>query len=131
MIRLEIQAPLPRKNARGRLAHGRVITPKKTLDWYAALASEYSRHHHEPICSGAWSIRISVYETRMRHLDVDLPLGDVDSTVSAVLDGLQRCGALDDDARFVDMRVAKFLGAKPLIVVALRRLVSYDQKEAQ
>jgi Holliday junction resolvase RusA-like endonuclease len=116
MIRIVVPGSRPRKNARGTIVGRRRITPKATTAWYRrlqkAVLDSISRKPEKLAKSGRWSLMVDVYEDEMRHLDVDVPCGDIDSTVSAVLDGLQpkQCGPwapLDDDARVVEMTVRK------------------------
>jgi Holliday junction resolvase RusA-like endonuclease len=116
MIRIVVPGSRPRKNARGTIVGRRRITPKATVAWYRrlqkAVLDSISRKPEKLAKSGRWALWVEVYEDEMRHLDVDVPCGDIDSTVSAVLDGLQpkQCGPwapLDDDARVVEMTVRK------------------------
>jgi Holliday junction resolvase RusA-like endonuclease len=116
MIRIVVPGSRPRKNARGTIVGRRRITPKATTAWYRrlqkAVLDSIVRKPEKLAKSGRWSIMVDVYEDEWRHLDVDVPCGDIDSTVSAVLDGLQpkQCGPwapLDDDARVVEMTVRK------------------------
>lgn len=129
MIRIVVPGSRPRKNARGSIVGRRRITPKKTLAWYRQLRAAV----HESITvkptklakTGRWSLAIDVFEDEWRHLDVDVPSGDIDSTVTAVLDGLQpkQCGPwapLDDDARVVEMTVRKHYDkANPRVEITL------------
>lgn len=110
----------PRKNAKGTIGRRKGggarfrITPKKTRAWRPTL---YQFHAGEEIRSGMLEVTIRVYEDRLLHLDVALPHGDIDSTISAVLDALQPLPknrkakippfVIDDDARIVDLHVYK------------------------
>ncbi len=51
--------------------------------------------------AGPWHITVRNYWPRLRHLDVDVPHGDVDASIGTILDALQECGCVDNDARFV------------------------------
>jgi Holliday junction resolvase RusA-like endonuclease len=73
------------------------------------LTNRWRRAGAPKIRAGAWRITIAAFWSRERHLDVRLPIGDIDAPVSAVLDGLQECGALDDDVRFVELVTYKAL----------------------
>lgn len=132
MIRIVVPGPPPRKNSRAAVAY---LTPATTLAWYSGLAIAVHRSLHANIPerlakTGRWSVVIAVYEEKLRHLDdgTSVPLGDVDSTVSAVLDGLQpkRCGAwapLDDDARVVRLFVEKHYDPDaPRVEITLEQL---------
>lgn len=116
VIRIVVPGSRPRKNARGTIVGRRRITPKATAAWYRklqiAVVHSIAKRPEKLAKTGRWALRVEVYEDEMRHLDVDVPCGDIDSTVSAVLDGLQpkQCGPwapLDDDARVVEMIVRK------------------------
>ena len=133
MIRIVVPGPNPRKNAKGTIGTDaktgkpRRITPDAAIAWYSSLtiAVAESARGRRTAKSGAWLLELDVYEGELRHLDVDVPLGDIDSTVSAVLDGLQprRCGPwapLDDDARVIEMRVRKrYDPARPRVEITL------------
>lgn len=121
-IRLTVVGPPPRKNARGTIAKGRRITPKKTREWYGRFDEAWLNWLSKPglhgstrsgVTKGRACVSIKVYESRLRHLpDVSVPMGDVDSSVSAILDAMQR-GArpmIDDDARIVRLEVEKRSG---------------------
>ncbi len=124
----------PRKNARGtigRKASGGApfrITPKATRSWRPLL---YEIHTGEFVTKGLLEVTIRVYEDRLLHLDVDIPQGDIDSTVSAVLDAIQPLPknrkhrippfVIDDDARIVDLHVFKrYDKANPRIEIIIR-----------
>ena len=56
------------------------------------------------ICKGAWRIEVlGVWPTQNLQVGFKAPRGDCDAPISAVLDALQRAGALDDDARIVEV----------------------------
>lgn len=119
-VQLVVPGPVPRKNRRTRT---RVVPGRKPgeswvqyypsaewKDWIWRL--QLASIGVPKIGRGAWAISIRAYTDRISHLDGDtlrLPLGDVDSPTSAVLDGLQDKSVelLDDDARFVDERATK------------------------
>ena len=49
---------------------------------------------------GAWAIEIVAFWDRQRHLDIDFPIGDVDASVTPVMDALDKgVKAFDDDVR--------------------------------
>lgn len=134
-IRIVVPGPNPRKNAKGTIGRSRStgkprrITPKAVATWYAnltlAVAESIRAQPRKLAKSGAWMLDVIVYEDELRHLDVDVPHGDIDSTVIAVLDGLQpkHCGPwapLDDDARVIEMRVRKrYDPARPRVEITL------------
>lgn len=127
MVRLIVPGPIPRKNARTMTSV--ILTPKPAggrkpracphcrrpiwafvhyypsddwKDWIDRLQLEVSTMKR--ITRGAWAIRLRTYAPKVNHLDeqtLHVAFGDVDSATSAVLDGLQQVGMLDDDARFV------------------------------
>ena len=130
MIRIVVPGPPPRKNARGTIAmvrgRARRVTPKRTRDWVAALDAAWrislDRRVPERLAkSGRWSVSITTWEEKLRHLDVSVPLGDVDSVISIVLDGLQKIGLLDDDARVIEVMARKrySLGTPPRVEIEM------------
>lgn len=129
MIRIVVPGPNPRKNARAAVEY---LTPKATRAWFArltlAVAERVGTEHAK---RGRWAVAIAVYEAELRHLDdgeTAVPLGDIDSTITAVLDGLQpdRCGPwapLDDDARIVRLLVEKHYDPDaPRVEITLEQL---------
>jgi Holliday junction resolvase RusA-like endonuclease len=76
---------------------------------------------HAPIRSGAWHVDCVAYFKRTRKLDVPVAFGDVDAAVSAALDALQACGAVDDDVRFVTGWLEKHVdSSRPRLELMLR-----------
>ena len=73
------------------------------------LADAWAVASNPSVTTGAWRLRVTAIWPRKRELDVVVPFGDVDAPVSAVLDGLQKCGALDDDVRVVELVADKRL----------------------
>lgn len=133
MIRIVVPGPPPRKNARGTIANGRRITPKKTREWVArfdeAWLDQIRRKPPEKLAKrGRWTVEIDIYEDKLRHLDVDVPFGDWDSSISTICDALQvkpkvpatRWRPLDDDARIVRGVVEKHYSAEnPRVQIVL------------
>ena len=127
MIRIVVPGPPPRKNARGTIAmvrgRARRITPQRTKSWWLALeiAARPAMALKSFAKSGRWSVSITTWEEKLRHLDVSVPLGDVDSVISIVLDGLQKIGLLDDDARIIEVMARKrySLGTPPRVEIEL------------
>lgn len=140
VIRFTVHGAVPRKNRRTRT---RVSVPKGAAphiknafvlyypseewrDWLARLGESIPANTR--VERGAWAIRIWAYEGKLRHLDDDtlhLPLGDVDSPTSAILDGLQdkSIGILDDDARFLEEAASKHYDPdNPRVVIELSRV---------
>lgn len=64
---------------------------------------ERARRRLRPINAGRWVITVHAFWDRQRHLDVNLPIGDIDAPIECVLDALQAAGVVDNDARFVAM----------------------------
>ena len=127
MIRIVVPGPPPRKNARGTIAvvrgRARRITPQRTKNWIVALEAAWRRSPWRRTIakSGRWSVSITTWEEKLRHLDVSVPLGDVDSVISIVLDGLQKIGLLDDDARVIEVMARKrySLGTPPRVEIEM------------
>lgn len=128
-IRVVVPGPPPRKNNRP-IVDGRHCTPKRTRTWRArfdrAVADPLRPRYPDSLANrGIWKVEIDVYEARLCHLDVDVPLGDIDSSVTAILDAMQRgrWALLDDDARVVAMTVHKFhSAANPRVEITLTRI---------
>lgn len=143
VIRFTVSGPVPRKNSRTRTRivapasarRGKLVDVTKCFvqyypsadwkDWIDRLAAAIPAN--TKIEAGAWAIRIWTYNARIRHLDEDLPEGDVDSPVSAILDGLQSknggVGMLDDDARIVEECTTKHYDRdNPRVVIELTRV---------
>lgn len=74
------------------------------------------------IDTGTWHLVVRSTWPRTRHLDVDVPLGDVDAPVSAVLDALQEAGILDDDARVLELRAVKAGCSSPSTRITLHEI---------
>lgn len=115
----------PRKNARGTIValrgRPRRMTPVATIQWVKRLRSAVPPEHLGACHRGRWQLEVIVYERRMRHLDVLVPHGDVDSSVSIILDALQP-SVLDDDARVVRAILSKsFDAAEPRVEITLTR----------
>lgn len=93
-----------RKNARYAIARKpfpRIITSKEYKDFVALMAEEVRRLGIPKIAKGTW--RLSVWTTwpRQRHLDVEVPMGDSDASLSAVKDALQEAQLIDEDMRIL------------------------------
>lgn len=113
MIRIVVPGPPPRKNDRA-IVRGRHITSKRTREWgkaydQALFAAIMAKPPERLAKRGRWCLRLDVYEQRQRKMDVVVPLGDVDSCVTAVLDAMQKgkWAVLDDDVRVIAMTVVK------------------------
>lgn len=126
MIRIVVPGPPPRKNARGTIGISRRtgkpvrITPKRTKAWRSRLYDAVYGQDMPLYDAGRWSLTLDIYESELRHLDVDVPYGDIDSSITAVCDALQpkylkrgrsgvltMPGVIDDDARIVSATIRK------------------------
>lgn len=135
MIHIVVPGPPPRKNVRP-IVRGRHVTSKRTRTWRyrydLAVAESLRRKVPSRLAKrGRWEIAIDVHEARLCHLDVSVPLGDIDSSVTAILDAMQRgtWAVLDDDARVVAMTVRKFhSAANPRVEIRLTEIVEEGPK---
>jgi len=61
--------------------------------------------------AGTLVVEIDAYWPRRRKLARadELALGDVDAPLKLTIDALESCGAIDDDARVVELRARKFI----------------------
>lgn len=128
---LTINDPPPRKNDRHEIVVPKYRKPGQPVAWrknskafefFALCVRNKWRQAGSPRVSvGEWHIDCVSYFARVRHLDIDLPFGDVDASVSCVLDALQLCGAIDDDVRFVSACLSKHVDAEhPRIEIRIR-----------
>jgi Holliday junction resolvase RusA-like endonuclease len=109
-FRVVVEGPPPRKNSRYRVVgkpRPRMIHSAEFKDFVRRLGEAWRAAGHPSIASGTWRILIHSLWPRQRHLDADVPHGDVDAPVSAVLDALQEINVLDDDARVVEQASTK------------------------
>lgn len=109
-FRVEVLGPPPAKNRRYRVVskpRPRMIHSKEFKDFVERLRDAWAGAGHPTISSGCWRILIHSVWSRERHLDQDVPWGDVDAPISGVLDALQEINVLDDDARVVECAATK------------------------
>lgn len=99
----------PRKNRRH--AHGgHVRNSDDYLAWCELLGAAWSSASNPALTTGTWRLRVTAIWPRRRTIGgTVVPFADVDAPVSAVLDALQRCGALDDDVRVIELFADKRL----------------------
>ncbi len=126
ILRLTVPGPVPRKNRRHGLTvrngKPRAFTSSAYAKWIRLLQTAAAGWPR--IASGAWLCRIEIFHANLRHLDVKLPLVDVDAPISCVLDGMQKAGLLDDDVRIAGVYAVKHYDkAKPRLVLEMRRLL--------
>lgn len=130
-ITLAVEGEPPRKNARHRILWNRDANiPPRLVDtsdvkvWWAELALAWRMTREKRIASGVWSIEVVALWSRERHLDdLSFGIGDVDAPISAVLDGLQEIGALDNDVRFDDAVLRRrYDKLRPRVEIVLREL---------
>ena len=139
-IRLTIPGPAPRKNRADRIGFnastGKPVRYRsdRAKDWrtdfYGALiASPWGSLLGHPIVDGAWSLNVDIYEDRATH--DGFPQGDVDSSLSAILDAMQprgkgrtaQPGMLDGDHRVTRLFAQKFHDPEnPRVEITLSRV---------
>lgn len=108
-----VLASCPRKNRRHILVgRGRMINSPEYRNLCLEIEVAWKKAQFPKISSGTWELRVHSTWPRWRHLDVAVPLGDADAPVSSILDALQACEALDDDARV--MRIVATKGQGPM-----------------
>lgn len=109
VVSVVVHGPPPRKNRRH--AHGgrgRVRNSEEYLAWCELLARAWESSSSPALTAGRWRLNVFALWPRRRDLgDVVVPFGDIDAPISAVLDGLQRCGAIDDDVRVAALTADK------------------------
>lgn len=122
----------PRKNRRH--AHGGHSGPVRNspeyLAWCEQLGAAWAAASNPALASGTWRLRVTAVWPRKRDLGgVVVAFGDVDAPISAVLDALQRCGAIDDDVRVIELRADKQLAddsETPKTIIHLEMLEDDD-----
>jgi Holliday junction resolvase RusA-like endonuclease len=129
VIILHIPGTPPRKNERHdviRIGNRGALKNSKAFDELVAeVAAAWLLGRHQKICSGKWEIHVRAVWPRKRNLDVTVAFGDVDAPVSAVLDALQACGAIDDDARFIRQSAEKlYVKGEGSTEIRLREVVA-------
>jgi crossover junction endodeoxyribonuclease RusA len=111
-VRLEIPGePVPKGRPR-KARQGHMFTPERTRS-FEELVAWHARAHAVRLGAAPLAVRIELWSTR--------PLaGDIDNYVKAVLDGLVRGGAMEDDRQVVSLTVEREVG-DPRTVVHLAR----------
>lgn len=107
-VAVTVHGSPPRKNRRH--AHGRsgVRNSEEYLAWCDLLAEALAASSAPAMRAGRWHLHVLALWPRRRDLgDVVVPYGDIDAPLSAVLDGLQRADALDDDIRVCKLTADK------------------------
>lgn len=109
MIHIVVPGTPPRKNRRHQIvARGkfpRLINTKEFKQFCAELSAATAVMVAPP---GPLRVQVAAYWDRQRHLDDHhYAMGDIDAPLSAILDGLQEVGFLDDDVRFESLAVSK------------------------
>ena len=112
----------PRKNRRHIIARGRMINSKEFKLFTQEVGEARHAAGHPNIHSGTWSLRVHACWPRTRHLDIDIPLGDVDAPISWILDAMQAAGVLDDDARVMSLAASKSQGKDTGVWITLTPL---------
>ncbi|MCY1004025.1 hypothetical protein OV079_23920 [Nannocystis pusilla] len=110
-FRAEVPGSPPRKNRRHDIsAGGGVRNSDEFNEFVKRLHAAWAAAGHPVIRSGRWRLLLECGWPRKTKLDdgTVVALGDVDAPVSVVLDALQRCGVLDDDARVLEQASTKF-----------------------
>jgi Holliday junction resolvase RusA-like endonuclease len=124
---IEIAGTPPRKNRRhivvGRGQYAKLINSPEFKAFALALEVAWAKAQHpRRIFWGLWKVEIHAVWPRTRHLDSPVAHGDVDAPISAVLDGFQEAGILDDDARIVELVASKSQGPIPSTRITLTPL---------
>lgn len=130
-IVLVVEGEPPRKNDRHRIVWERdpgrppyLVDTAAVKAWWGQLALVWRMARAQPIVRGVWEIEIWAFWSRERHLDdLSFGIGDLDAPLSAVLDGLQEIGAIDNDVRFDDGALRRrYDKRRPRVEIVLREL---------
>lgn len=89
----------PKPGRRGAMMNSDVFN-----DFVKACTIAWHRLDRPTLAAGRWAINLVTHWPRVRHLDVDVPHGDADASISAVLDACQLAGVVDNDVRIVETR---------------------------
>lgn len=133
MIKLCIDGPLPRKNARHSIGRSRKtgkVRPRNSdafLDFVERMRVawlELPPGERVPITDGVWLIDCSIRTPKMRKLPdgIAVPHIDADACISAVMDALQKNGIVDNDARLELGPCGRFFAEWQSVNVTLERL---------
>lgn len=122
-FRVEVPGKNPRKNTRHSITKsGDVRNSDEFHDFVRRLHAAWSAAGHPVIRSGQWRLLLETGWPRKTTLACGLvvPFGDVDAPISVVLDALQKCGVLDDDARVLELASTKHHDpADPRVIITL------------
>lgn len=126
MTKLEIVIPgrLPRKNDRHTVIRvggkGRLMNSSEHRDFCLRLKLAMASIPWSRIDAGEW--RISLDATAGRQSREGFPFVDIDACISAVLDGLQKIGVIDNDMRFGEATLTRaYRKNEPSLRVTLER----------
>ena len=124
VVRIVVEGNPPRKdnwhkNVPGR---GRALS-KVAKEWIGELQVAWVKQRMPKINEGRWAMSLDIYVVQKAHLEREsFPRRDCDSSVSPVLDALQRVGWLDDDMRIAPILLDKHHDPKrPRVEIVLRR----------
>lgn len=97
---------------------GRVVlteASKTTRSWRDSVAAAARETHHGPPFDGPTGVSVTFYMRRPKSVKRVWPsvAPDVDKLARTVLDALQIGGVVTDDARVVELAVAKVYGDDP------------------
>jgi len=121
-FRVEIPGANPRKNRRHVHGPNGVRNSDEFHEFVQRLRAAWGAAGHPVIKSGRWRLLIETGWPQKTTLADGLvvPRGDVDAPISVVLDALQECGVLDDDARVFEQAATKFYDPKdPRTIITL------------
>lgn len=126
-IRLVVPGNPPRKDdwyRPGKTRSGKptMFLKKAAKGWISECDFAWRQLRRPPINWGAWAMSLDIYVKLRRELGGDVfPHRDCDSSVSCVLDALQRICALDDDVRIAPILLDRHHDSKnPRTVITLR-----------
>lgn len=122
MTKLEIVIPgrLPRKNDRHTLGRSRIRNSDEYKEFRARLKLALARLEWDRIDEGEWSIAVEA--TAGRRSREGFPFVDIDACISAVMDGLQTNGVVDNDLRFAPANLTRaYRKNEPSLRVTLER----------
>lgn len=103
-----------------------IITSKEYKDFVSLMAEEVRRLGLPKIAKGTWALTVWTTWPRQRHLDIELPMGDSDASLSAVKDALQEAQLIDEDMRVLGDRTHNLYEKDVRRVVAVLERIECD-----
>lgn len=117
------------KNIPGKGHRGRALT-EGSKAWIAKLARIWRSSGEDMITWAEWRLTLTIYVQLTRTIESEkFPYRDVDSSVSCVMDAMQKSGVLDDDVRISQVVLMRGHDPTKLRTVVLLEQLGPDDYE--